>query len=62
LVLVSRRHWLAPDLQRLLAPGGWLGLSGISPAQISLLAAAFPTLELSETCQFEDWSAVILSS
>jgi ribosomal protein L11 methyltransferase len=50
---------MAPDLQRLLAPGGWIGLSGISPAQVSLLAAALPAVRMVATQQLDDWCAII---
>lgn len=50
---------LAPDIERLLAPGGWLGLSGISAAQVSLVAAAFSTLRVVETPRLDDWTAIL---
>jgi ribosomal protein L11 methyltransferase len=50
---------MAPDLEVRLAPGGWLGLSGISPAQESRLAAAFSTIEVLATPQLDDWSAIL---
>jgi ribosomal protein L11 methyltransferase len=53
---------LAVDLERHLAPGGWLGLSGISPAQVSRLSAAFPSLTVVETPQLDDWAAVVISA
>lgn len=50
---------LAPEIERRLAPGGWLGLSGISPAQVSTVAAAFSTLRIIATPRLDDWSAII---
>jgi ribosomal protein L11 methyltransferase len=32
---------LAPAIRERVAPGGWIGLSGVSPAQVSRLAAAY---------------------
>jgi ribosomal protein L11 methyltransferase len=54
-VLVS----MAPDLEARLAPGGWLALSGISPAQESRLMAAFGQLRAVETAQLDDWLAIV---
>jgi ribosomal protein L11 methyltransferase len=50
---------LAPEIERRLAPGGWLGLSGISPAQVSLVAAAFSAIRVIATPQIDDWSAIL---
>ena len=50
---------LAPDIERRLAPGGWLGLSGISPAQVSLVAAAFSALRVVATPRLDDWAAIL---
>ena len=50
---------LAPEIERRLAPGGWLGLSGISPAQVSLVAAAFSALRVIATPRLDDWSAIL---
>lgn len=50
---------MASDITTRLAPGGWVGLSGISPAQVSLVAAAFPALQIVATPQLDDWSAII---
>jgi ribosomal protein L11 methyltransferase len=47
------------DLRRLLKPGGWLGLSGFSPAQVSTLAAQFRELRVLATPQLDDWSALL---
>jgi ribosomal protein L11 methyltransferase len=51
---------LAPDVERLLAPGAWIGLSGISPTQEWRLAAGFPFANVIATPRLDDWSAVIL--
>jgi ribosomal protein L11 methylase PrmA len=37
---------LAPQLCASVARGGWLGLSGISQAQVSTVVAAFPTMRV----------------
>ncbi|MCZ6871961.1 MAG: 50S ribosomal protein L11 methyltransferase [bacterium] len=50
---------LAPDIERRLAPGGWVGLSGISPAQVSLVAAAFSALRVVATPRLDDWAAIL---
>jgi ribosomal protein L11 methyltransferase len=50
---------LAADLERHLKPGGWLGLSGISPAQISRLAAAFSSIQIEATPELDDWAALL---
>lgn len=50
---------LAADIEARLAPGGWLGLSGISPAQISRLSAAFPNTRMVATPRLDDWSAMV---
>lgn len=50
---------LAPDIEARLSPGGWLGLSGISPAQISRLSAAFPNTRIVATLQLDDWCAIV---
>lgn len=50
---------LAPDLERVLAPAGWLGLSGISAAQTSRLSAALPSIPVWTTHQLDDWAALI---
>jgi ribosomal protein L11 methylase PrmA len=52
---------LAPQLVHLVAPGGWLGVSGISPSQCSLVAGFLgPLVELERRTSGE-WSAVILA-
>jgi ribosomal protein L11 methyltransferase len=50
---------LAADLERRLELGGWLGLSGISPAQVSRLAAAFSSIQIVATPQLDDWAALL---
>jgi SAM-dependent methyltransferase len=53
---------LAPVLRPRLAPLGWLGLSGLSPAQASTVAAAYPTTRVIDTPVDGDWAAVIVTS
>lgn len=53
---------LAADLVARLAPGGWVALSGISAAQVSVVAAACRPLEVVETTRMDDWVAVTLVS
>jgi ribosomal protein L11 methyltransferase len=50
---------LAPEIERRLAPGGWLGLSGISPAQVSRVGAAYTETRVVATPQLDDWSAIV---
>jgi ribosomal protein L11 methyltransferase len=50
---------MAHEITQRLASGGWVGLSGISPAQVSRVAAAFPALRIVATPQLDDWSAII---
>lgn len=50
---------LAPAIQRRLAPHGWLGLSGLSPAQVSKVMAAYNELNVIAQPTEEDWSAVV---
>jgi ribosomal protein L11 methyltransferase len=53
---------LAPALVRLLAPGGWLGVSGISPSQSSLVAGFLrPLTEIGRRTSGE-WAAVVLAA
>jgi len=63
-VIVANIGWsvlidLAPDIKRCLSPVGWLGLSGISTAQVSMVAAAFPGLRVVETPRLDDWAAIL---
>lgn len=50
---------LASDLVGRLKPTGWLGLSGVSPGQISRLIAAFPEVAFEPVKEMEEWNAVI---
>ncbi|MCU1396773.1 MAG: ribosomal protein methyltransferase [Ilumatobacteraceae bacterium] len=51
---------LAPQLVRLLAPGGWLAVSGISPPQgTQVVGFLEPLAELARTTSSE-WSVVVL--
>ena len=52
---------LAPVLVRLLTPGGWLGVSGISPSQCSQVAGFLRPLTEVERRTSGDWAAVVLS-
>jgi len=52
---------LASQLRRLLAPGGWLAVSGISPPQCSLVAGFLrPLVEVDQRTSGE-WAAVVLA-
>jgi ribosomal protein L11 methyltransferase len=51
---------LAPDLVRLLAPGGWLAVSGISPSQCGQVAEFLHPLEPLHRRDDGDWSALTL--
>jgi ribosomal protein L11 methyltransferase len=50
---------LAPHIEDRLSPGGWLALSGISPAQVSLLSKEFRRTELVAAPQLDDWCALV---
>ena len=50
---------LAPVLQVRLQPDGWIGLSGLSPAQLPIVGAAYGELRVVATPQDDDWSAII---
>jgi ribosomal protein L11 methyltransferase len=50
---------LAPALLSLLAPGGWLGLSGMSPAQTSVVLASYPGLQVLGLPSEDDWTAIV---
>jgi len=50
---------LAPAIQSRLAPGGWLGLSGLSPAQVSKVAAAYREVRIVSVPTDEDWAAMV---
>jgi hypothetical protein len=45
----------------LLAPGGWLGVSGISPSQCSLVAGFLRPLTEVERRTSGEWAAVVLT-
>ena len=51
---------LAPQLTLRLDERGWLALSGISPAQVSIVTAAYPGLAHVSTRQRGEWSAVLM--
>jgi len=52
---------LAPDLQRLLAPGGWLAVSGFEPPLASLVAGFLrPLVELDQRTD-AGWAALVMS-
>lgn len=51
---------LADAIVQRLRPGGWLGLSGLSPSQISVVQAAYRPLAVVEECRDDDWVALIL--
>ena len=53
---------LAPRLRALLAPSGWLGVSGISPAQTAVVAAALQPLQVAQTSRDDDWEALVVVS
>jgi ribosomal protein L11 methyltransferase len=52
---------LAPDLVRLLAPGGWLGLSGFPPSQCPLVAGFLRPLVEVDRCSDGDWAALVMA-
>jgi ribosomal protein L11 methyltransferase len=43
-----------------LRPGGWLGLSGLSPSQVSIVQAAYRPLEVVAETRADDWVALVL--
>jgi ribosomal protein L11 methyltransferase len=51
---------LAPALRSRLSERGWLGLSGLSPAQISVVAAAYTPARVISTPTDGDWAAAVL--
>jgi ribosomal protein L11 methyltransferase len=53
---------LAPAVQRCLAPRGWVALSGISPAQVSKVAATYKGVCVIGTPSEEDWSALVMGT
>jgi ribosomal protein L11 methyltransferase len=52
---------LAPALWARVEPGGWLGLSGLSPAQLSVVAAAFPAVNVLDAPRLDEWAALTLT-
>ncbi|WP_162942457.1 50S ribosomal protein L11 methyltransferase [Desertimonas flava] len=52
---------LAPELRRLLAPEGWLGVSGFSPVQREQVADFLRPLATMGHRSVGDWSAAVLS-
>ncbi|MEC7874637.1 MAG: 50S ribosomal protein L11 methyltransferase [Actinomycetota bacterium] len=50
---------MADGLVSLLSEDGWLGLSGVSPGQLSRLRATFPKIIFEEPRQMQDWNALI---
>ena len=52
---------LAPAVVSRLAPDGWLGLSGMSPAQASTVVAAYAGLVVDAERRDDDWAAVVLT-
>jgi len=52
---------LAPALQPGLASGGWLGLSGLSPAQVSVVGAAYRSTDVVATPTEGDWAALVVT-
>jgi ribosomal protein L11 methyltransferase len=52
---------LAADVQSRVASGGWVGLSGLSVAQVSKVVAAFWDLDVVSVPELDDWAAVVLT-
>ena len=53
---------LAPAIEAVLAPGGWVVLGGLSPAQVSTVSAAYATLDVVATRRDDDWAAIVASA
>jgi ribosomal protein L11 methyltransferase len=51
---------LAPELRRWLSPGGWLAVSGISPAHCARITASLRPLETFGVRTYDEWMALIL--
>jgi ribosomal protein L11 methyltransferase len=51
---------LAPAILARVAPGGWLGLSGLSPAQLSVVTAAYRPLPVAAAVEDGEWAALVL--
>jgi ribosomal protein L11 methyltransferase len=52
---------LAPDLIRLVAPGGWLAVSGISPSQCDQVAGFLRPLVAAHRRADGEWAAVVFA-
>jgi ribosomal protein L11 methyltransferase len=52
---------LAPELRRLLSPGGWLAVSGIAPAHRSRVTASLLPLRTIEVRTCDEWDALVLA-
>ena len=50
---------LAGELVARIAPGGWLGLSGVSPGQVSRLRSAFSNIDFEDVREVQEWNALI---
>jgi len=53
---------LAPELVQHVLPRGWLGVSGISPSQCSLVAGFLRPLVEHERRTSGEWSALVLTT
>jgi ribosomal protein L11 methyltransferase len=53
---------LAHELVRLVSPGGWLAVSGFSPAQSSLVAGFLSPLVVVDRRTDSEWAAVVLAA
>ena len=53
---------IRPSIVSWVRPDGWVGLSGLSPAQLSVVAAAYRPLTVTETKRDDDWAAMVLRS
>jgi ribosomal protein L11 methyltransferase len=51
---------LSDDLRSRLRPGGWIALSGLSPAQLSKVAAAYRPLREADRLSDGEWAALVL--
>jgi ribosomal protein L11 methyltransferase len=52
---------LAAELRRLLSPGGWLAVSGISPAHYSRVTASLQPLEAIDARTCDEWMGLVLA-
>jgi ribosomal protein L11 methyltransferase len=53
---------LAPVLRPRLAPHGWMGLSGLSPAQVSVVATAYRPARIAAIPTDDDWAALVVEA